>query len=285
MASPTRDELTRRTFLTHGLAATGLAAAAAPLGARLERAPTTAAGSFPKGFLWGAATAAHQVEGNNINSDGWVLEHMKPSMFAEPSGDACDFYHRYRDDIALAASLGFNAFRLSIEWARIEPEPGVYSRGRTRPLSPRAGRLSRAPADADGDLLALHVAALVRRAWRLGESRRRRSLRALLRARRQTSRRSHRRSRDVQRAEPPAAAEVDLLGHAAEPVCRGRRHDEGRGEIDRGRTVLVLHVRQRRDLARRHAAGPPPRACGHQGGPGQVPGRGDAGDGRRAGGW
>jgi len=52
---------------------------------------------------------------------------MKPSMFAEPSGDACDFYHRYRDDIALAASLGFNAFRFSIEWARIEPEPGVYS--------------------------------------------------------------------------------------------------------------------------------------------------------------
>ena len=82
---------------------------------------------FPGGFLWGAATAAHQVEGNNINSDGWVLENMKPSMFAEPSGDACDFYHRYRDDIALAASLGYNAFRFSIEWARIEPEPGVYS--------------------------------------------------------------------------------------------------------------------------------------------------------------
>jgi beta-glucosidase len=84
-------------------------------------------GDFPKGFLWGAATAAHQVEGNNVNSDSWVLEHMKPSTFAEPSGDACDFYHRYRDDIALAASLGLNAFRFSIEWARIEPEPGAYS--------------------------------------------------------------------------------------------------------------------------------------------------------------
>ena len=127
MASPTPDELTRRAFLTHGLAAAGLAVTATPLDARPDRAPTTAAGSFPKGFLWGAATAAHQVEGNNINSDGWVLENMKPSMFAERSGDACDFYHRYRDDIALAASLGFNAFRLSIEWARIEPEPGVYS--------------------------------------------------------------------------------------------------------------------------------------------------------------
>ena len=127
MASPTRDELTRRTFLTHGLAATGLAVTATPLAARSERERVPAAGSFPKGFLWGAATAAHQVEGNNINSDLWVLEYMKPSMFAEPSGDACDFYHRYRDDIALAASLGFNAFRFSIEWARIEPEQGVYS--------------------------------------------------------------------------------------------------------------------------------------------------------------
>ena len=119
--------MTRRTFLTHGLAAAGLAVTATPLAARSEGTPPTAAGSFPKGFLWGAATAAHQVEGNNINSDGWVLENMKPSMFAEPSGDACDFYHRYRDDIALAASLGYNAFRFSIEWARIEPEPGVYS--------------------------------------------------------------------------------------------------------------------------------------------------------------
>jgi beta-glucosidase len=85
-------------------------------------------GAFPTGFLWGAATAAHQVEGNNINTDAWVLEHLKPSTFAEPSGDACDFYHRYADDVKLCAGLGLNAFRFSIEWARIEPEPGVYSR-------------------------------------------------------------------------------------------------------------------------------------------------------------
>ena len=56
---------------------------------------------FPNGFLWGTATAAHQVEGNNINSDFWVMEHVPGTMFAEPSGDACDHYHRYRDDIAL----------------------------------------------------------------------------------------------------------------------------------------------------------------------------------------
>ena len=46
--------------------------------------------SFPPGFVWGAATAAHQVEGNNVNSDLWVLEHCSPTLFAEPSLDACD---------------------------------------------------------------------------------------------------------------------------------------------------------------------------------------------------
>jgi len=84
--------------------------------------------SFPEGFLWGAATAAHQVEGNNINSESWVLEHLPGTIYAEPSGDACDHYHRYRGDIALLAELGFNAYRFSIEWARIEPEEGEFSR-------------------------------------------------------------------------------------------------------------------------------------------------------------
>lgn len=83
--------------------------------------------SFPKEFLWGAATAAHQVEGNNINSESWVLEHLPGTIYAEPSGDACDHYHRYPSDIALLAELGFNAYRFSIEWARIEPEEGVFS--------------------------------------------------------------------------------------------------------------------------------------------------------------
>ena len=83
---------------------------------------------FPKGFLWGAATAAHQVEGNNVNSDGWLLEHLPGTIFAEPSGDACDHYHRYPEDIALLAQLGFNTYRFSVEWARVEPEPGEFSR-------------------------------------------------------------------------------------------------------------------------------------------------------------
>jgi beta-glucosidase len=83
--------------------------------------------TFPDHFLWGTATAAHQVEGNNINSDFWVLEHLPDTIFAEPSGDAVDHYHRYAEDIALLAKLGFNSYRFSIEWARVEPEPGYFS--------------------------------------------------------------------------------------------------------------------------------------------------------------
>ena len=83
---------------------------------------------YPSDFLWGASTAAHQVEGNNVNSDWWVFEHQPGVPIAEPSGDACDSYHRYREDIALVAHLGLNSYRFSIEWARIEPAPGEFSR-------------------------------------------------------------------------------------------------------------------------------------------------------------
>jgi len=82
---------------------------------------------FPHDFLWGVATAGHQVEGNNVNSDTWFLEHLPGTIFAEPSGDAVDHYHRYREDIALIAGLGFTSYRFSLEWARIEPEEGHFS--------------------------------------------------------------------------------------------------------------------------------------------------------------
>jgi len=82
---------------------------------------------FPSDFVWGAATAAHQVEGNNVNSDLWVLEHCNPTLFEEPSLDACDHYHRFGEDIRLLASLGLNCYRFSVEWARIEPERGHFS--------------------------------------------------------------------------------------------------------------------------------------------------------------
>ena len=82
--------------------------------------------TFPKNFLIGAATAAHQVEGNNVNSDYWAQEQMKYSSFAEPSLNACDHYNRYEEDIALMAKAGLNAYRFSIEWARVEPEEGRF---------------------------------------------------------------------------------------------------------------------------------------------------------------
>ncbi|GAB2965530.1 family 1 glycosylhydrolase [Streptomyces pseudoechinosporeus] len=82
---------------------------------------------FPDGFLWGASTAAHQIEGNNVNSDWWQMEHSGGSI-AEPSGDAVDSYHRWREDMDLLAELGFTDYRFSIEWARIEPAPGHFSR-------------------------------------------------------------------------------------------------------------------------------------------------------------
>ena len=82
---------------------------------------------FREDFLWGAATSAHQVEGNNTNSDLWIAEHIQPTLFVEPSLDACDHYHRFPSDIRLLADLGLNTYRFSIEWARVEPERGHFS--------------------------------------------------------------------------------------------------------------------------------------------------------------
>jgi beta-glucosidase len=86
------------------------------------------AARFPSGFLLGASVSAHQVEGGNTNSDWWWWEHAEGTPCLEPSGDACDFYHRYRDDVAVQGDLGYNAFRFGIEWARIEPAEGEFSR-------------------------------------------------------------------------------------------------------------------------------------------------------------
>lgn len=82
--------------------------------------------TFEKNFFIGAATAAHQVEGNNVHSDYWAKEHMVHTDFLEPSGDAVDHYNRYAEDIRLMAGAGLNAYRFSIEWARIEPEEGKF---------------------------------------------------------------------------------------------------------------------------------------------------------------
>ncbi|MFI1029981.1 glycoside hydrolase family 1 protein [Streptomyces sp. NPDC020951] len=77
------------------------------------------------GFLWGASTAPHQIEGNNVNSDWWAYEPHMPGMAR--SGDAIDSYHRYAEDMRLLADAGLNSYRFGIEWARIEPAEGHVS--------------------------------------------------------------------------------------------------------------------------------------------------------------
>ncbi|RST30650.1 glycoside hydrolase family 1 protein [Sphingomonas ginkgonis] len=108
----------RRTFI---------AATAATAAAPGVAAPLRSGGAFPEGFLWGAATAAHQVEGNNVNSDCWALEHVTPTVFAEPSGDAANSFQLWPTDLDLVRNMGLNSYRFSLEWARIEPEPGAFS--------------------------------------------------------------------------------------------------------------------------------------------------------------
>src|SRR5262249_40543662 len=79
---------------------------------------------FPNGFLWGAATAAHQIEGNNTNSDWWQSE--QTGLLPHKSEAACDSWNRWADDVRLLTDIGLNAYRMSVEWARIEPEPGRF---------------------------------------------------------------------------------------------------------------------------------------------------------------
>jgi beta-glucosidase len=115
--------LDRRTFLGAVVAAS-TGAAALP-----GRAQTRAAASpgFPAGFLWGAATAGHQVEGNNVNSDVWAMEHARPTVYMEPSGDAVNSFTLWPTDLDIAKAMGLNTYRFSLEWARIEPAPGEFS--------------------------------------------------------------------------------------------------------------------------------------------------------------
>jgi beta-glucosidase len=80
---------------------------------------------FPEGFLWGAATSAHQVEGGNRANDWWPFEQEKGRVYGgDRSGDACRHYELFDRDFALAAGDRHNAHRLSIEWSRIEPARG-----------------------------------------------------------------------------------------------------------------------------------------------------------------
>jgi beta-glucosidase len=86
------------------------------------------AGRFPESFLWGTATASHQVEGGNHGNDWWEWEqvpgHIKHGDRSDP---ACEHYERFAEDFDLLRSLHQNAHRFSIEWSRIEPAPGEFS--------------------------------------------------------------------------------------------------------------------------------------------------------------
>ncbi len=85
-------------------------------------------GRFPQKFLWGTATAAHQVEGGNHANDWWAWEqvpgHIKNNDRSDP---ACEHFERYASDFDLLRSLNQNAHRFSLEWSRIEPAPGEFS--------------------------------------------------------------------------------------------------------------------------------------------------------------
>lgn len=110
--------LDRRTLLATAAALMATPAAAA-------RKPTNP--KFPEAFLWGAATAPHQIEGNNIASDLWWLENQQPTIFAQPSGDACNSFELWEADLDIVKAMGLNCYRFGIEWARIEPEKGLFS--------------------------------------------------------------------------------------------------------------------------------------------------------------
>ena len=79
---------------------------------------------FPKNFVWGSATAGHQIEGDNIHSSNWHRE--QEEHYPEPSGQACNFWNLWKEDFALLSELEHRMFRMSIEWSRIEPEEGRH---------------------------------------------------------------------------------------------------------------------------------------------------------------
>ena len=83
--------------------------------------------SFPADFLWGVATAGHQNEGDNVTSDTWFLENVTPTIFKDRSGKATNGWELWESDLDIVAGLGLNAYRFSVEWARIEPVEGEFS--------------------------------------------------------------------------------------------------------------------------------------------------------------
>lgn len=81
---------------------------------------------FPQGFIWGTATSAHQTEGGNTHSDWWAFEHAGNIRDGTTSGMACDTWNRFDEDFRLMQQLGYPNYRMSVEWAKIEPVDGHW---------------------------------------------------------------------------------------------------------------------------------------------------------------
>lgn len=81
-----------------------------------------------QGFLWGAATSSHQVEGDNIHNDWWHWENQGRIESKEISGKATDHWTRFEEDLDLAKKLHLNSYRFSIEWSRLEPKEGHWDK-------------------------------------------------------------------------------------------------------------------------------------------------------------
>lgn len=96
--------------------------AAAPAGTTVDQSESFC---FPRDFRFGVATAGHQVEGDNRHSDWWDFEQEKGRIKdGSCSGAACEHWHRFEEDLELVTALDCDTYRLSIEWAKVEPERG-----------------------------------------------------------------------------------------------------------------------------------------------------------------
>ena len=88
--------------------------------------------SFSQDFLWGAASAAYQIEGA-YNEDGkgpgiWDVMSDGHIAHGDDGRVACDHYHRFREDVALMKRIGLKAYRFSVSWPRVMPEEGRVNR-------------------------------------------------------------------------------------------------------------------------------------------------------------
>ncbi len=178
-------------------------AGALALNSRMSAAAQTTAdqgnaSGFPKGFLWGTATSAYQIEGA-WNEDGkgpsiWdQFTHTPGKIRNNDTGDvANDHYHRYKDDVQLMTALGARAYRFSISWPRIFPQGrGAANTKGLDFYSRLVGRVARQRHRAFRDALSLGLAAgAAGRRRRMGITRHRASLRGLCRLRRRKAQRS-----------------------------------------------------------------------------------------------